>query len=329
MRPPPPIPRSVPHPADVPPLTGGFIQFDDTVLDHLDEQDWVRLLARFRVMGLRTLILQRLGLAVDNGPVPPRPMTLAPPRALDPVPMILSTAAEMGMEVFLGLLEPPPETNMRPGYWSVDNLSQFAEANVRFAADLARRYPGAAGWYVALENWVGNYRDESPEHWRDFYARVSAGCKAVADRPVAISPGLPTEVYRVCPEEAAESYARVLDGSGLDIVMLQDSVGAKPEVWQPATVAPYAQALQQVCRQQGRQFWMNLENFEPASEGGFQPCTPERLQAQLAAAPADARRVTFDCLHYMSGVVRLPGWTDLHWCAMLALARHHAAPETA
>ena len=237
-------------------------------------------------------------------------------------------------------------TNAKPAFWKETNLAAFAEANSSFAKSVWKRYgghPAFKGWYITHENWVGWYPGpgwgharEYPDSWRAFYAQATQACKAQRKRDgapndlkVAISPCLPDHPYdaarpgappntsHVTVDEAVAIYAGMLADTGVDIVMLQDSVGAKPEVWNPTDAAVYLGPMSEICEANGMQFWSNLECFatttvkDPVTgldKTEYMPCDPERFKTQLevtANKQVVAKRVTFEYVHYLHATKKL------------------------
>ncbi|MGK7890737.1 MAG: DUF4434 domain-containing protein [Leptolyngbyaceae cyanobacterium] len=237
--------------------------------------------------------------------------------------------------------------NAQPGFWKESQLSDFTKANQAFAQKVWEKYKDYSawkGWYISLENWVGWYpkalgnATEWPEAWATFYRNISETCKGLNalpeernplpnKRPVAISPALPSkngnyvfdptqdkeeERNNVKPttEEKIETFIKTLDNAGVDIVMLQDSVGSKG--WKPDQLAKYYSFIKRVCEDNQMDCWANIESFEkPDLETNIRiPCEFSRLKEQLSVT-ADfnlGQRVTFDFFHYMNGVVKLKRW---------------------
>jgi len=80
------------------------------------------------------------------------------------------------------------------------------------------------------------------------------------DVPLAISPFISS--YRPPPCQVEQLYRQLLDQAGIDILLLQDSVGAQQ--WESKIlqhVAPYFRAFQNACSSTGVKFWANLESF--------------------------------------------------------------------
>jgi hypothetical protein len=315
--------------APKPPLNGGFIQYDEDVLKEITAKKWGFVLSEMQTLGMKTVIVQYLGVAKDAAETPPpflfEEVKKKCPSVIDPTPIILGEAKARGLDVYLGLLFPPEDskgsTNARPGFWKPGNLATFAKANCTFAKQVADKYRGRfQGWYVPLENWVGKYSggdvNEYVDDWRAFYANVAEVCKTEQPSlPVAISPCLPDRAYSgPDPKTAAEVYGKMLTGRNIDkkidIVMLQDSVGEKPETWTPTTSAAHLAPLVDVCHPKGIRVWSNVESFERRGNDRL-PCRFARFKSQIEAAQGVEARVTFDFFHYMNGRVHLKRWCDI------------------
>lgn len=278
-------------PAAPPRLAGGFIQLQGGML-RLTPEDWSRELEAMHAAGLDTVIVQYL----ESGRRSYLPAGAGGP---DPVGAILEFADGHGMQVFLG-------TKVDDGWWRWDAayLERSLPDRKRLAAEIDKRYgehPSFAGWYLA-EELGGGLTPERVRLLRPYFRAQSDHCKALRDRPVAIAPYF-SEATTV--EGLCTAYDALLDGAGIDVLMLQDGVGARG--WDAdleARVVPYFRMFREVCGRRGVALWSDLESFrrsDPARETGFVPTTPERLVRQLEAeAPFVEKFVTFDFFHYMS-----------------------------
>ncbi len=226
----------------------------------------------------------------------------ADPKAVDPTEVLLDEADAHGMQVFIGL-------TMEAAWWNrwsdADYLDHAAADNLRIARKAWDRYGGHrsfAGWYVPQEMWDGAYSDDQIARLQAFFARVSAGCKALSHgKPVATAPFFEGTAP---PDSVERLYTRFLHGAGIDILMLQDGVGARGWDDQVAEhTVPYFRAFRNACRADGVELWSDLESFRlaPKPSTGFLPADAARIGRQLAAeAPYVRRFVTFDFFHYMS-----------------------------
>jgi hypothetical protein len=315
-------------------LDGAFIQFwGDRV-----QQKWHRVLTAMQAAGMKTIILQYLknrpmrrngdnvvydanGCAVmdeadftytdrytmPNGDV-----------IIDPTRFILDFADEHGMEVYVGLIN--DERFVTYGQWDKPqclNLPNQIKDNTRFAEVVwghygkkpgsARTRPSFKGWYLPQEMWNEAYTDDQLKGFRSFFAAVSASCKKLSGGlPVAVSPFFNPKILSA--EAFAETYGRFLksghETAGIDIVMLQDSVGAKEIAYDdiPAVAGGYYGAMRRKLDALGLRFWGNVESFVGERPG--RPTEIGQLERQIETASAHVspaeKLVTFDFYHYMN-----------------------------
>lgn len=314
-------------------LDGAFIQFwGDRV-----QQKWQRVLTAMQAAGMKTIILQYLknrpmkrngeqivydanGCAVteevdftytdtykmDNGDI-----------IIDPTRFILDFADDNGMEVYIGLIN--DEKFVTYGQWDKPqclDLPRQIEDNKRFAEVLWSRYgkkpgstrtrPSFKGWYLPQEMWNEAYTEDQIKDFRNFFAVVSKHCKELSGGlSVAVSPFFNPELLNA--EAFAETYGRFLKSgnqtAGIDIVMLQDSVGAKriPYDKIPAVVGGYDSAMRSKLDSLILRFWGNVESFvgEPGQPTEISQLERQIETASVHVAPAE-KLVTFDFYHYMN-----------------------------
>jgi len=289
---------NTPHPARLR-LDGGFIQYQGWMMK-LDAPGWQQELDAMRKAGMRIIILQQLQQG-DWRFIPDSP------QAPDPTQIILNYADARRMQVFIGLANDSGWWKSR--HWN-DYLDSAAARNMALADEIWKRYGthrSFAGWYLPQEMWEGPFTDEQIAQARSFFRRVSDHCKSLsknAPKPVAISP---FHKARVTPDEVEKLYTDFLRGAGVDILMLQDGVGAKG--WDDMIeekVVPYFAAFGRACRASQVEFWANVECFKSVGTtlSGVKELAPAdagRLNRQMTAvAPYVRRLVTFDFFHYMS-----------------------------
>lgn len=282
--------------AVAPGFDGTFIQFNSRTAE-LSPADWTRELDAMRAAGLRIIVLQWL----EHG----ERRFFTDDSATDPVEAILAYADEHAMQVFLGLAM---DDRWGKQAFQRDYLESLAGRCGGLAETLWTRYgrhASLAGWYIPPEVAFWGLPDEFAADLRWFHGEIGRRCKAASGgKPVAIAPYW---YEKATPEGMANDLRRILPEQGLDIVMLQDGVGAKG--WdEPDRVTPFYAAARKVCDAAGIDLWADLECFAPASNTddanrprGFVPAPIERIAAQLAAEqPHVSRVVTFDFFHYMS-----------------------------
>jgi len=279
-------------------LEGTFIQYQGWMMD-MNANKWRAELDAMRFARLQWIILQRLG-------VGDRRFFTDEPGATDPTAVILEHADKHGLAVFIGLLDDP-------AWWEKaaksDYLDGLAERNAEFASVLWKRYgkhPSFAGWYIPQEICCWGLPDELAAKLTGYLHAVSAKCKRLSGgKPVVIAPFWSKEAR---PGTVRDDLTRLLAGASVDIVMLQDGVGAKGWDEEVERVSEFFQAARNACLEAGVRLWSDLECFQLAptdpekdQKQGFVPATADRIARQLAAAaPFVERFVAFDYFHYMS-----------------------------
>lgn len=278
-------------------LDGTFIQYQSSMM-RMDARAWQRELQAMQRAGLRTIIIQCLehdavSFIPEDGESP------------DPTEIILEYADTAGMEVWLGLA-------MMDAWWKGAHDPAVLGRIADRCRDLAERawsrygrHKSLVGWYIPPEPW-DDFAPECVANLRAFLRRISDGCRQLsAGKLVGLSPYLTGAV-----EAAAlrEKFAELLTGAGIDVVLLQDSVGARCWDNDVYRIRPYFRAMRDACLRSGVELWSDVEVFriesterEGKTESRFLPADAARLARQLtAAAPFVTRLVAFDCYHYMS-----------------------------
>ena len=321
-----------------PRLTGGFIQLGNAE-KALPRAKWGELLGEMRnKLGMDTVLIQALFyedrahakhpyIVLSRGTINPedprydRRMVLS---SEDPTDAMLKYADDHGMEVYLGLWMEEIEYGAVGG--EVATLERFlkeAERKTVAVAELAwnlyHRHPSFKGWYVAHELWnfpIGQdaNRARKQELFRQFLGRVTAKCKELnarkeadgkgRERPVAVSAFFNPWFDRnmAGPDATTGTFTSILTGSGIDRLILQDSVGAKclgtekldgaekekkREEIRTTIMPEYLRAFYEAAKAasppgQRIQVWNDLEAYETVSER----CpTPKPFQTPEAAVP--------------------------------------------
>lgn len=282
-------------------LSGGFIQYKSEMMSGMDKSKWKSTLKAMRDIKLDTLILQFH--QHDGTKFIPESRN-----GIDPTKIILDYAKDNGMQVFVGLKY---DTRWYGNWRDQKYLEQVAADNKQLAKQLWERYGknrAFAGWYVPQEMWNEDYNAQELEQLSRFFRDVGDECRKLAPgKPVAVSPYFNPGFGFLGADAFAQRYAQFLKGAGLNVVMLQDSVGARtidPEEFEDKLL-PFYRALQAAVQQNGAEFWGNAESFEivpnQPDENKLQPTEPARLAKQInAGSPYVRKLVTFDFFHYMN-----------------------------
>jgi hypothetical protein len=319
-------------------ITGGFIQYQGWMMKNrlhlsnpqgLSKDGWKKELEAMKRAGNDTIIIQRL--EADGESFMP---DCHDREAVDPTETILDYADDHEMQVFIGLwssIWPEPKVITA----DADLLNITRGENIRVANAAWSRYgkhKSFTGWYIPQEIWNINWQKEENERIRAFYRVVSDHCKGISNnKPVAISPFF--SPFGNANEEAVTAvYTTFLmgdekvQGAGIDIVMVQDGVGARcrnapSDIF--GSIQPYFRAFLNATREASKvkkvALWGDIESFKTVQGGCIDnsktpfkgaPADFSRLQIQLEAASFDfdenqpffEKLVTFDFFHYMSPV---------------------------
>ncbi len=271
-------------------ISATFIQYQ-TWMMRLTPNQWHRELDALAKAGIRTIILQRLqagstSFLPQNG------------HGIDATRIVLEYAQRHHMQVMLGLAEDD-------GWWrsllDPEYLARLLKTNTGLAQTVWERYgasPAFAGWYIPQEPWDIQARDDQIAALAGYFASIASTCRALSGgKPVAIAPFFST---LLSPDGFQQLYTQFLAHASVDLVMLQDGVGARN--WDhdlEARIIPYFAAMRQACTANGVTLWSDLELFR--TQSGFHPASIARIRRQFTAeAPYVRCFAVFDAFHYLS-----------------------------
>jgi hypothetical protein len=276
-----------------PPIEGTFIQYQDWMMN-MDAASWRNELDAMRRAGIDIIIIQWLEMS-------PSRFIPSDRAAVDPTRIILEYADKHGMKVFIGLAHADFWwTRLKDRHY----LDIAAETSTRVANEAWARYGGHTsfeGWYLSQELRDAYYTPQMIKSLRTFFKGLSDHCRALSGRKrVLISPAMSG---LITPAEFGRACTSILLGSGIDVVVFQDGVGARG--WDndlERYIAPYFGAMRAACRTAGIDLWSDIEIFHRAGKtAGSVPASIERIRRQIAAeSPFVSAFVMFDFFHYMS-----------------------------
>jgi hypothetical protein len=275
------------------PIRGTFIQYQDWMMK-MDAGAWGRELDAMRRAGIDLVVIQWLRMN-DSRFIP------SDPAAVDPTRIILEYADTHGMRVFIGLAYADLWwTRLRDQRY----LTRAAVTSIRVAGEAWARYgkhPSFAGWYLPQELRDANYPPQIVDALRNFLKGLGDRCRDLSGgKRVAISPSMSG---LIAPEMFGRIYTSLLRGSGIDIVIFQDGVGARG--WGAdleQRIVPYFGAMRAACRTARVTLWSDIEIFHHAGKPSkSEPASIDRIKRQIAAeSPFVSGFVMFDFFHYMS-----------------------------
>ncbi|MDX6612843.1 MAG: hypothetical protein QOD75_2029 [Blastocatellia bacterium] len=316
-------------------LSGGFIQYWNDMMEW-EWQDagapsrmpypvnWTFMVKSMRDIGMTMVVIQQLEYKQTGEDEPTRLYKVsdtspALPRQDDTTEKIL-VAADPDMTVFLGLVDAQDwkfESIDKP----IDELENYLLGEQKglatksiAAADriwaLYHSHGSFKAWYVPLEIWNFNFTDNSPELRKKKIELVRRFWKKITDhlaildrrdnkkRRVAIAPYFnPT----LADAKATEGlYSELLNGAGINILMLQDGVGARSMDSDWPKLREYYGAFRSACKRTSVEFWTDTEIYQPTTRAA----DIERLKKQLEIeSEFTDTAVAWDFYQYMNPVV--------------------------
>jgi hypothetical protein len=290
-----------PHPGPAPRLQGTFLQLTEA---HGDWQpgDWARLFGYFKELGLSQLVIQW----TVYGDLAFFPSSAYRQVPRPPLFTLLQMADAAGLKVWVGLTQDPAfweKISREPHLVDVylRRVRLLDEALARELAPQLQGHPCFRGWYLTEEI--------DDVNWREAPARTAlfGFLRDLSTLLHQLTPGTRVAVSgfangRTDPRTFARFWQALLGAAAIDVVFLQDSVGAGK--LQLEELPPYLQAMRQATRAQSRDLQVVVELFRQLSEKPFraQPASWEQVarQLELDAPYSPGGLLAFSVPEYMS-----------------------------
>lgn len=281
-------------------LTGSFIQQD--LSDSFNDEGWQQELGYMKAVGMDHIILQWSADTMGKTTIYPTELEgFTQNSNNDILENALKNATKADMDVYVGL-----QTNaewFEHGTGKKSWLKQEAEYSVLLAKEIWAKYghhESFAGWYLGFEMDNANHRSKT--RWNrivDYYNTVTTTLRKLsADKPVMIAPFF-NEKIGLSPEKWQEMWTHILGKADIDILALQDGIGAG-HVTHETLHTWYFRTANAVKSTDGRTvLWADVETFTP----DFEPMeVSEVVRSMQIAMPYVERCTSFSFNHYMSPV---------------------------
>lgn len=217
---------------------------------------------------------------------------------------ILDEADNLGLKVYVGLIHSEGLCKLWPiNPLLADEDAQETESIVQWVLSNFPDHPAIAGWSISNEAALGyEARDFLLEGYGNYYKKQVTAIRKYSRLPIItapsllnfeLSPGGPSS-----PNTVAERAKTMLQVSGLDVLVFQDSVGggAVPlSSWsQKYSVKDYYNALAKSLGSE--HLWADLEVFTWSSDGysgggGYRPASISRISNQINETSVATKRV--------------------------------------
>ena len=286
-------------------LTGTFVQLFGK--DNWSEAQWDEFLTEIKDLGMNTLIVQYTAFknATNNITWFNSANTFTATKSKHTLERVLASAQRKGIEVHIGL-------HFDDTYWQHQTDVAWLQIQANYCIAIAEEIQAQFGTHVAFKGWYIPHEpepnayntDEKVRLFREhFVDRISNRLHQLNNKPVSIAAFWNSSLST--PEQLQHFMAE-LSKSNLQIVMLQDGVGAQHVTLN--RLASYYEAAQRGLFEENENykgvFWSDLETFaSPNGEYPFHPATFDRVKQQLETAlsiPKVSKIVSFHYFDDMS-----------------------------
>ena len=286
-------------------LTGTFVQLFGK--DNWSEAQWDEFLTEIKDLGMNTLIVQYTAFknAYNNITWFNSANTFTATKSKHTLERVLASAQRKGIEVHIGL-------HFDDTYWYHQTDVVWLQTQANYCIAIAEEIQAQFGTHVAFKGWYIPHEpepnayntDEKVRLFREhFVDRISNRLHQLNNKPVSIAAFWNSSLST--PEQLQHFMAE-LSKSNLQIVMLQDGVGAQHVTLN--RLANYYEAAQRGLFEENKNykgvFWSDLETFaSPNGEYPFHPATFDRVKQQLETAlsiPKVSKIVSFHYFDDMS-----------------------------
>ena len=267
-------------------LTGTFVQLFGK--DDWSEAQWDEFLTEIKDLGMNTLIVQYTAFknASNNITWFNSANTFTATKSKHTLERVLASAQRKGIEVHIGL-------HFDDTYWQHQTDVAWLQTQANYCIAIAEEIQAQFGTHVAFKGWYIPHEpepnayntDEKVRLFREhFVDRISNRLHQLNNKPVSIAAFWNNSLST--PEQLQHFMAE-LSKSNLQIVMLQDGVGAQHVTLE--RLANYYEAAQRGLFEENKNykgvFWSDLETFaSPNGQYPFAPATFDRVKQQLETA---------------------------------------------
>lgn len=286
-------------------LTGTFLQLFGK--DDWSEAQWDEFLTEIKDLGMNTLIVQYTAFKNPYNNITwfNSANTFTATKSKNTLQRLLASAGRKAIEVHIGL-------HFDDTYWQHQTDVAWLQTQANYCIVIAEeiqaqfgRHTAFKGWYIPHEPEPNAYNtDEKVRLFREhFVDRISNRLHQLNNKPVSIAAFWNSSLST--PEQLKHFMAE-LSKSNLQIIMLQDGVGAQHVTLN--RLANYYEAAQRGLFEENKNykgvFWSDLETFaSPNGEYPFHPATFDRVKQQLETAlsiPKVSKIVSFHYFDDMS-----------------------------
>ncbi|WP_082023921.1 DUF4434 domain-containing protein [Clostridium polynesiense] len=266
-----------------------------------DNDRWIKELKMLKDVGINEVILQTVADTKEKFTVYPSGIDGYNHQGRDVVLILLKTAEYLDMKVRIGL-------GFNNEWWRVNALSKSwlikeAEANKLLVQELSQRYgrfTALKGWYIPHEFYqIMALTKFQQKNLNLFFKDISSHIKEINSGDIMISPFFYEKLFLINSFRYWTNILKnVLNDSSIDILALQDSVGAG--FVRLNKLKDLFQATKAAADELKVKLYADTETFEKSGKG-FIPADIERIKKQMLIESQFVEKfVAFSINHYQN-----------------------------
>lgn len=262
---------------------------------------WIDELVMLKDVGINEIIIQNTVDTKSKYAIYPTKIEGYSCSETDVIHTALSAAECVGTKVRLGLGE-------NSGWWTGNTfrnswLKAEAEINKAIACEINSWYgshPLFGGWYIPYEfSQTTAVAKKQKSHLNNFYKEISSFIKKITVKDIMIAPFYNGKYSFLCSLSNWEGMLTdVLNETGIDILALQDSIGAGFNTMEKLDELFFYTKKAAVCL--GIKLYADTETFT-AVKSGFVPAEQSRIEQQIFIECKYVEKFTaFSISHYQN-----------------------------
>ncbi|MDP4160065.1 MAG: DUF4434 domain-containing protein [Bacillota bacterium] len=285
-----------------PTFSSSFIQY--WYCQNWDYDRWIEEYRMLQKIGINEIILQSIADTKSHYAVYPTKMEGYSSNGIDMVEMALSAADSVGMNVRIGL-------GFNKDWWSMDAhelgwLDYEAEVNSAIGTEIFKMYgkhQALAGWYIPHEfHPLMAVSHDQQVNLNRFFRKIANTIKMNSSKTIMIAPFYNARLSGpITLALWSNSIRHVFKDTGIDILALQDSIGAGFNTLDDLDEI-YAYT-KKATEEIGLTLYAVTETFREAARENM-PASNRRILKQLFKTSAYVHSfVAFSIAHYQNGNV--------------------------
>lgn len=275
-----------------------FIQY--WYAENWGSERWNKELVMLRDIGISEIILASIADTKANYAVYFSEIPGFSHGSIDMIDTALTAAAKLGMKVRIGI-------GFSDDWWRksyskawLDNESSINKLIIREVAEMFGAYKAFNGWYIPHEfSQLNALTTKQQLNLNSFYKNMCVEIKNILPKYIMIAPYYHGTLQWMIPLNYwSVMLENVLKGTFIDIVALQDSIGAKFSYL--SQLPMILSHTKKVCDGLSMKFYVDVETFT-STPTGFVSAPQSRIEKQLSIANEYAEGlVAFSIDHYQN-----------------------------